>query len=153
MPPSEQPAVIVDRLLRQILASSGLDLTYTCKAGKVLEVEFSGPDTPRLLAHRAELLLALEHVAAKALRLEPEEHDRVSFDAGNFKAERHRALSRMAASAVAEVRRTGRPFHFAAMNSRERRMLHLELQPSGLSTQSEGEGPQRHLVLRPARRS
>src|ERR1700677_2438461 len=46
-----------------------------------LYVEFSGPDTMVLTARNGEVLNALEHVATKILRLEPEEHDQVSFDA------------------------------------------------------------------------
>jgi len=41
-----------------------------------LFVEFTGPDTPVLTARNGELLNALEHIATKMLRLEPEEHDR-----------------------------------------------------------------------------
>src|SRR5215469_4697037 len=49
-----------------------------------ITVELSGPDTPLLLARNGELLLAIEHIAAKILRLESEEHDQISFDAEGF---------------------------------------------------------------------
>ena len=39
-----------------------------------ITVELTGPDTPLLLARNGELLHAIEHIAAKILRLEPEEH-------------------------------------------------------------------------------
>ena len=117
--------------------------------GPRITVLFTGEDVPHLLARNAELLLALEHIAAKALRLEPEEHDRISFDAGDFKQQRERSLERAAQHAIRQVRTSGQPFHFPPMNSRERRLLHLALTPSGLRTASEGEGPMRHLVLHP----
>jgi len=44
-------------------------------------VEFTGTDTPLLLARNGELLHAIEHIAAKILGLEPEEHDLIFFDA------------------------------------------------------------------------
>ncbi len=77
-----------------------------------IKVEFSGPDTPLLLARNGELLLAIEHIAAKILRLEPENHDRISFDAEGFKANRDRELEMMAELAIEKVRTTGRPFAF-----------------------------------------
>jgi spoIIIJ-associated protein len=112
-------------------------------------VELSGPDVPLLLARNGELLLALEHVAAKILRFEHEEHDRVSFDADNFKLLRHQELRLAAEAAIERVRRTGESFSFAPMSSRERRLLHLALAPSGLPTASSGEGPRRFVVLYP----
>jgi len=115
-----------------------------------LYIEFSGPDTSVLTAHNGEVLNALEHVAAKILRLEPETHDQVSFDADHFKANRDRQLRESAAAAIERVQTTGRPHPFPAMTSRERRMLHLILSESGLPTASSGEGPGRFVVLYPA---
>jgi spoIIIJ-associated protein len=114
-----------------------------------ITVEFTGPDTPLLLARNGELLLAIEHIAAKILRLEPEDHDRISFDAEGFKATRNRELDLMAEMAIQKVRATGQPFSFSPMSSRERRILHLALAKSGLPTASSGAGPGRFVVLYP----
>ncbi len=114
-----------------------------------LYVEFSGPDTSILTGHNGEVLNALEHIATKILRLEPEEHDLVSFDADHFKANRDRQMRDSATAAIERVRATGRPHSFPAMTSRERRMLHLMLSESGLPTASSGEGPGRFVVLYP----
>src|SRR5258707_5037029 len=114
-----------------------------------IAVELSGPDTPMLLARNGELLLAIEHIASKILRLESEEHDRISFDAEGFKATRNRELDLMAEMAIQKVRATGQPFSFSPMSSRERRILHLALAKSGLPTASSGIGPGRFVVLYP----
>jgi len=114
-----------------------------------LYVEFMGPDTPLLTARNGEVLNALEHIATKILRLEPAEHDLVSFDANHFKANRERQMQEMATDAIEDVRATGRPYAFPAMTSRERRMLHLILSESGLRTASSGEGAGRYVVLYP----
>lgn len=115
----------------------------------LLRVEFAGPDTPILLARNAELLLALEHITAKFLGLDSDEHDLLSFDADRFKVNRDRELIRSAQSAIEQVHATGRPFSFPPMTSRERRLLHLALHPSGLPTASSGEPPRRFVVLYP----
>ena len=114
-----------------------------------ISVELSGADVPLLLSRNGELLLAIEHIAAKILRFEHEEHDRISFDADNFKVLRHQELRMAAGAAVERVRRTGEPFSFAPMSSRERRLLHLALAPSGLATASSGEGSKRFVILYP----
>jgi spoIIIJ-associated protein len=114
-----------------------------------IKVEFSGPDTALLLSRNGELLHAIEHIAAKILRLEPEDHDLISFDAEGFKANRDRELQRTADAAIQAVRNTGRPYSFPPMTSRERRMLHMALAKSGLPTASSGEIPRRFVVLYP----
>jgi spoIIIJ-associated protein len=161
-------AQTIAKFLQTFTVNSGLRLRYRVKlrGGKPAEgadssenteegarslyVEFSGPDTPVLTGHYGEVLNALEHIATKILRLEPEEHDSVSFDADHFKANRDRQMRASAAAAVERVQLTGRPHSFPAMTSRERRMLHLILSESGLPTASSGEGPGRYVVLYPA---
>jgi spoIIIJ-associated protein len=115
-----------------------------------ISVDFAGPDAPLLLERNAALLLALEHLALKMLRLEQDEHDRVSFDCQNSKQVRREEL-RMAAQVAAEkVRKSGVPYEFAPMNSRDRRMLHLTLaNEADLRTESSGEGMRRCVVLYP----
>lgn len=160
----------IEEFLQTLLTRSGLELEFQIFAcsGQVqtvssdavgeiprisgqpeVSVEFTGPDTPLLIERNGELLHAIEHLAAKVLRLEPEEHDRISFDAENFKLLRNRELQLIAEAAVEKVRATHRPYSFPPMNSRERRLLHLALGASGLPTASSGLGPRRFVVLYP----
>jgi len=129
--------------------SSQTDSQTNSPTAPQIMVELTGPDTPLLLARNGELLLAIEHIAAKILRFEPEDHDRISFDADGFKATRNRELDLMAEMAIQKVRASGEPFSFSPMSSRERRILHLSLAKSGLSTASSGTGPGRFVVLYP----
>jgi spoIIIJ-associated protein len=115
----------------------------------VISVDLSGDDIPLLLAHNGELLHAIEHIAAKILRLEPENHDQICFDTVGYKASRDRSLELSARVAVQSVHTTGLPYSFSPMTSRERRLLHLILKTSGLTTASSGEGPRRFVILYP----
>jgi len=155
-----QAAEKVAALMGLLTTTGGLRLKYRITAGagavdpngferRDIYVECKGPDTGLLLASDAELLLALEHISAKILNLDPQDHDRVSFDADGYKADRAIALQDAADDAIDTVDDTGQPFRFPPMNSRERRMLHLFLRDSGLQTASTGEGPRRSVVLYP----
>ncbi len=145
--------------LKLLTTTGGLRLKYRITAGagaadpdgleaREIYVEISGPDATLVTQRNGELLRALEHIAAKMVRLDPEEHDRISFDADNFKAIRAREM-RMAAEAAAErVRSSGTPYSFQPMSSRERRMLHLAFRSfDDLETESSGEGLQRFVVV------
>jgi len=150
----------VASLMRLLTTTGGFRLKFRITAGagaadpdgferRDIYVECKGPDADLLLDRDGELLRSLEHVAAKILRLEPEEHDRVSFDADGYKAERAGALREMADTGIDQVDETGEPYKFAIMSSRERRMLHMFLKDSGLQTASSGEGARRFVVLYP----
>lgn len=113
-------------------------------------VEFTGPDSSLLLERGGELLRALELLALEMLRLPGNEHEKVCFDCMNRRSMRLEEL-RMAASVAADkVRKTGAPYNFAPMSSRERRILHLALRDQAdLRTESAGEGLRRCVVVYP----
>ncbi len=148
-------------LLKTLTADGGLRLKYRIVAGagaadpdgledRLIYVDISGPDAHLLTDRDGEMLRALEHLAAKTLRLEPDEHDRVSFDSDNFKADRAADLREMAERGVNYVRDREKPWSFEPMSSRERRLLHLILKThEDLRTESSGEGPRRFVVLYP----
>src|SRR3984957_5313756 len=147
--------------LKTLTTTGGLRLKYRITAGagardpdgleaREIYVEMSGPDAVLLTQRGGELLRALEHIAAKIVRLEAEEHDIVSFDANNFKALRARELKLAAETAAERVRGTSQPYSFAPMSSRERRMLHLAFRDyADLETESSGEGLRRFEVVYP----
>lgn len=147
--------------LKTVTSQGGLRLKYRITAGdgaadpdgleaREIYVEIAGPDASLLTQRGGELLRAFEHVAAKIIRLENDEHDKVSFDANNFKAIRARELRIAAETAAEKVRRVGQPYSFQPMSSRERRLLHLAFrQYEDLQTSSSGEGLRRFVVVYP----
>jgi len=114
-------------------------------------VAFHGADQVLLLERNAELLLSLEHLAHRWMRLDPRLHDRVRFDCGDYRAVRLEELKLSARVAAQRVRETGQPFQFNPMSPRDRRIIHLELNgAAGVRTVSEGIGDRRQLVIYPA---
>lgn len=114
-------------------------------------VVFSGPDEGLLLEHGAELLLALEYLAVRSLRLDPPHFDRIRFDAGDYRSLRIEELKLAARVAAERVRESRQPFRLNPMAARERRIVHLALQDvAGIRTSSEGAGEERQVVILPA---
>ena len=150
----------IRKFLDLIFSKAGFDLNYTIGTGENLHpdfenpdivVRFTGPDVALLLANKAELLLAVEQLTAEALRMSPEEHSLLCFDANDHRMLRIQEL-RMSAQAAAErVKKSRMPFHFSPMNSRERRILHLALRDeTEVRSESVGEGAIRQVVVVPA---
>jgi spoIIIJ-associated protein len=150
----------IEDFLDLVLDLTGFDLDFEVSEGETLHpdfenpdlvVRFTGEDVEILLGNKAELLLALEQLTMEALRMAPEEHSRICFDANDHRMLRIQEL-RMSAQAAAErVKKTHVPFHFSPMNSRERRILHLSLRgETEVRSESVGEGPIRQVVVVPA---
>jgi len=151
----------IDEFLRGVVTLGGLRLKYRITVDPPLPeerdwerpevlVELAGPDSSLLLERGGELLRALELLAIEMLRLPGNEHEKISFDCMNQRKLRLEEL-RMAATVAAErVRKTGVPYEFAPMSSRERRIVHLSLRDYiDLHTESQGEGSRRCLVVYP----
>ena len=137
------------RLRYRITAGAGAADPDGLEAREIY-VELSGPDVLLLVERNGELLRAMEHIAAKLVGLESEEHDKVSFDAENFKALRAQELKGRARAAVEAVERTGEPYPLPPSNSRERRLMHLVLKAfPQIGSESVGEGARRVLVVFP----
>jgi spoIIIJ-associated protein len=150
----------IDGFLRATLSNAGFKLNYDIRDVEPavddfetpeVTVQFSGPDTDLLLSNRAELLLALEHVTMEFLRLPSDDHSRLSFDANDYRLLRIEELRLSANAAADKVKRTGVPFRFNPMNSRERRVIHLSLRNEAeVRSESAGSGPFRQVVVYPA---
>src|SRR5690348_9684063 len=149
----------INEFLRGVIANGGFKVKYRISVDPPLAedrdwekpeilVEFSGPDSGLLLERGAELLRSIELLAIEMLRLPGSEHEKISFDCMNHRAMRLQEL-RMAATVAAErVRKSGVPYKFAPMSSRERRIVHLALRDyQDLETGSEGEGGRRYVVV------
>ncbi len=149
----------MNRFLELAIREMGLTLEYDisspASSGETeVVVGFRGADEALLLERNAELLLALEHIAHRWLRLDPRMHDRVRFDCGDYRATRLEELKLSARVAAQRVRETGQPFRFNPMSSRERRVVHLELNGApDIRTVSEGAGDRRQLVVYPAKKN
>ena len=150
----------IESLLRPVLQNAGFHVNYEIHdAAPAVDdfetpdvvVKFNGPDVDQLLANRAELLLALEHITMEMLRMPSEDHSRISFDANDYRLLRIEELRLSATTAADKVKRTGVPFRFNPMNSRERRVIHLTLRNEpAVRSESIGTGPARQVIVYPA---
>ena len=153
----------IDGFLRPTLQNAGFEVRYEVRDQDPSDddfetpdvvVKFSGPDVDLLLANRAELLLAIEHMTMEILRMPSEDHSRLSFDANDYRLLRIEELRLSAMTAAEKVKRTGVPFRFNPMNSRERRVIHLALRgETAVRSESSGFGPTRQVVVYPAGRA
>lgn len=150
----------IDFFLSTVLDGAGLRLDFRIEEGvpaagdietPEIVVRFSGGDVDDLLSNKAELLLALEHLTMEMLRMAPDEHSLLCFDANDYRLLRIEELRMSAASAAERVKKTRQPFFFNPMSSRERRIIHMTMRnETELRSESVGMGPHRLVCLVPA---
>jgi spoIIIJ-associated protein len=144
--------------LEQIVRAGGFQLKVTVsavapEAGSDAEViaDLDGRDKELLLEHGADVLKALEHLAFRALRLEPAYHEKIHLDCGGYRALRFEELRMTAKVAAERVQTSKQAFRLNPMSSRERRIVHLALKDMpGVRTESIGIGENRQVVIHPA---
>jgi spoIIIJ-associated protein len=147
--------------LENIVRVSGLELKVNVRpvsaegegSGSDAEVlaDLDGKDKEILLERGAEVLKAFEHLAFRALRLEPAYHEKIHIDCGGYRALRFEELRMTARVAAERVQTSRQPFRLNPMSSRERRIVHLALKDmTGVRTESVGVGEERQVVIHPA---
>jgi spoIIIJ-associated protein len=157
----EATAEALRQFLADIVRASGLELTVKVRAvsgdgpgtegdAEVL-ADLDGRDKEVLLERGADVLKAFEHLAFRALRLEPAYHEKIHIDSGGYRALRFEELKMTARVAAERVQQTKQPFRLNPMSSRERRIVHLAVKDiPGVRTQSVGMGEDRQVVIHPA---
>ena len=150
----------IESFLNRILPLAHLDVTFDITDGESahhtfetpdLVVRFSGQDVDALVANKAEVMLALEHLTMEILGVPSDEHSRLCFDANDHRLLRIEELRISAATIAEKVQKSKVPYQFNPMNSRERRIIHLALRDyKELRSESLGQGQFRHVVILPA---
>jgi spoIIIJ-associated protein len=109
-----------------------------------------GDDLGVLIGRHGQTIDALEHVASRIAYRDATERKRVVVDAAGYRARRAEALERQADRAASEAARFGRPVALEPMVASERRVVHEFLRDRhDVETYSEGDEPDRHLVVAP----
>ena len=107
-----------------------------------------------LIGRRGETLDAMQYLVSLVANNNRKEEGyiRVTLDTEGYRSRREETLKRLARKNAQNVRQTGRAVSMEPMNPYERRILHSALQGfAGVTTHSEGEEPNRHVVITPAK--
>ena len=116
----------------------------------VTVVEANGGELGHLVGPEGRVLDALQELARLAATRETGERSRLMLDVAGFRAARKEDLVRLGQEAVAEATRTGAPVRMEPMTAYERKIVHDVIAEAGLVSESEGEDPQRRVVVRTA---
>ncbi|NLV57979.1 MAG: protein jag [Clostridiales bacterium] len=113
-----------------------------------VRVDMHGDTLGILIGRRGETLDALQYLTSLFVNKGQEDYIRVTLDTENYRAKREEALTRLANRMASRAIKTGRKVVMEPMNPYERRILHSALQQNdAVTTHSEGDEPNRHVVI------
>lgn len=147
----EESIAFAKKYVEDIISFFGANLDVRASADDEM-IELSVPNTylsNLLIGRNGEVLRSLQTLTRGALFAKNAELDRVNIDIADYKKRRNDQLAKQAEGWAQEVRSTGEPMELKPMNAAERFVVHKVLSDfDDLSTDSEGEGRERHIVLR-----
>jgi spoIIIJ-associated protein len=112
-------------------------------------VSVVGATLDELVGEDGEVLEALQELTRLAVHRKTGVRARLMLDVGGFRARRRSELAELGRSIAAEVERTGEPKKLRAMSPFERKIVHDAVAAVGLRSESEGEEPNRRVVVFP----
>ena len=145
---------VVRDLLERVVDSLGLKASVEVRHdGETVTGTVHGTDLGLFIGRHGQTIDAVQHLAYRiALAHGGGERRRIVIDAEGYRARREEALHRQADQAAEDALRYARPVALDAMTANERKLVHEYLRARGdVETYSEGEEPERHLVVAPLR--
>lgn len=149
----EEAVVFAKKYLEDLLSFFGLNTDVYATSSDDEVIELNVPSTHLngfLIGQRGETMRALQFIVSSALKNNGYGVTRVNVDVADYKKGRAHRLEHTARDWVKSVRESGEPMHLKPMNPADRRTIHKLAGEAGLTTESVGEGPERHVVLKPA---
>jgi spoIIIJ-associated protein len=112
-------------------------------------VSVVGATLDELVGSKGEVLEALQELTRLAVHRHTGMRTRIMIDVGGYRQRRRTELAETGRDAADEVKRTGVPKKLWAMNPFERKIVHDAVAAAGLRSESEGEEPDRRVVVLP----
>jgi spoIIIJ-associated protein len=118
--------------------------------GDRASVQIGGADLSQLVGRNGEVLEALQELTRLAVYRETGERSRLMLDIDGHRAQQRERLVALAETSIAEVRASGESVSLEPMSAFERKVVHDAVAAAGLTSESEGAEPKRHVVILPA---
>ena len=141
----------IKEYLNTLLTEMGLEVKFESNIrDKQINIKMYSNNNPILIGKNGQTLTALTAVCKAAVFARIGVYPYLNLDASDYKDKQVSHLERLAKNIAREVRNTGREVVMDNMNSYERRIVHNVLTDfKGVTTISEGEEPNRHIIVKP----
>ncbi len=146
-------------MIKEFISGIIENLNLQCEANveetdEEFKVELVGPDAHVLIGYRGDVLDSIQYLTLLLINKNGESKKRLVIDGENYRAKREATLSKLAKNLAFQVSKSGRPKQLEPMNPFERRIIHSALaNDKYVTTESEGEEPNRYVVIKPVKKA
>jgi spoIIIJ-associated protein len=150
---TDEDGEIIVSVLRELLASADMDVTAVVRevSGRYVNIQLDGKDAAFLVGKHGEVLNALQYLLNIIVTKKVPSGARATLDANDYRRRREDALTKLASTIAEQVLDRGEEAVLDALPAFERRIVHKALGViPGIQTYSEGEEPNRRVVIAPA---
>ena len=127
-----------------------IDIDHGRAAVEIVAEEGSERALARLVGAQGEVLDALQELTRLAVQAKTGDRSRLMLDVAGYRAGRRAELLTVANEAIETVRSSGTRLALEPMNPFERKVVHDAVAAAGLTSDSDGVEPNRHVVIHPA---
>ncbi len=143
----DKTEVYLDALFKAMNIDAVVDIQYD-EEERNMDINLTGQEMGILIGKRGQTLDALQYLISLFVNKESENYIRVKLDTENYRARRKETLEQLARNIAIKVKRYKKPMSLEPMNPYERRIIHSALQNDRyVTTRSEGEEPNRHIIV------
>lgn len=147
----DESVIYAKKYLEDLLSFFGLNTdVYATTEDDVIEL--SVPSTHMngfLIGQRGETMRSLQYLVSMSLKTKNFEYTRVNVDIADYKKHRQDRLAEKALDWVSKVKQSGEQMVLRPMSAADRRIVHKVAGENDINTISEGEGRDRHVILKP----
>ncbi|KHF40059.1 RNA-binding cell elongation regulator Jag/EloR [Halalkalibacter okhensis] len=146
------PVEVAQSFLEETVRLMGQETTInkTESKDRILFELSNSEDAGRLIGKRGQTLEALEYLTNLVCNRHDQSYRRLELDIGNYRERRKQTLEQLAIRVAKKAKDTQKSCPLEAMNALERKIVHERLKSvSGVVTESEGKGANRHIVIKP----
>jgi len=137
--------------LKTLVEGMGVGVNFeTLRKDNYLKIILHPENSSILIGKEGRTLSSIQNVLRAVLTKETGMHINIILDVENYKEKSQKHIERLAKNLAREVQKTKEPVRMDSMNSYERRLIHEVLKDfKGITTESEGEEPNRAVVIKP----
>ena len=149
------PKDIAIDFINTLIEKMGLECSATIREeDDAYYVSVSGKDTSTLIGYRGDVLDCVQYLTLLVVNKTADLDKRIIIDGENYREKRTIVLSKLAKKLAIKAAKTGKDVSLEPMNPFERRVIHSALADDKfVTTESEGEEPNRYIVIKPNKRS
>ena len=141
----------IKEFLKEIIENMGLEVSFeVVTKDERTTIKMYSNNNPIIIGKNGHTLKALENLVKQKIQNDTGIFYKINLDVSNYKEKIQKSIERLAKNTAREVAKTKIPVALDNMTSYERRIVHNVLTDfKGVKTESEGEEPNRHVVIKP----